>query len=413
MAESFEEIKKEITNSLEYKMAKKKVLIYQKKFESTKAKNYGSIDLEYNYIRFFNTPELKINALTPVITPTGITYKEVSTTLPMSDKNHFILELKYSYPIFSGFAITNLIEKSKLELIKQKLLLKNLKKVLILKAAKIYSDIYALNCNLKALNSSKKAILSLKEKAFSMYRAGLINKAEVKEIEAKYYEIESEIKLANAKKDALLHELNTLLNKKINSIDSIEIKRFKFTPHFQNREDLKAIKQSLKISEVLIKLAKSKYYPQIGFSIALKKEADNLTLTRNDYQNIDKSFMFLGVKYNIFDGGEKKKNLEISKIYKANAVLFYQNYLNKIKTEFNNDLSFYNALFSRLDAAKKEVEAREEFFEYIKAKFKEGLADSSELNRALSKLLLSKAKRDMIKSQIFFYNEKLKYESGR
>jgi len=56
-AENFTQIKNEITNSLSYKLAQKKVQIYEKKLKAVKAKNYGSLDFEYNAVHFFNQPE--------------------------------------------------------------------------------------------------------------------------------------------------------------------------------------------------------------------------------------------------------------------------------------------------------------------------------------------------------------------
>ncbi|QCI29013.1 TolC family protein [Caminibacter pacificus] len=414
-AENFTQIKNEITNSLSYKLAQKKVQIYEKKLKAVKAKNYGSLDFEYNAVHFFNQPEMKLTSPQPVaVAPDGIhlIYQDVKATLPMADKNHFIGEIKYSYPLFTGFGISNLIKKSELELIKQKLELKNVKRELILNAAKLYSSIYALKCNINALKFAKNALNTAREKADALYKEGLINKSSVDEINAKYYEVIADIKNLKSQKESLLNMLSYLLNKKIDKIDGIIVKKINFSPDFQKRPDVRAIKETLKISDVDIKLAKSKLYPQIGFVAGLKREADNLILTKNDYQNIDKSYLGIGIKYNIYNGGATKNEIEMAKIAKASALIYYKNYLNKVKTDYQNDLANYKALFFRLKAAKEEVKARESYYEYIKAKFNEGLADSSDLNDAIAKLAAAKAKRDAIKAQIFFLGVKLRYDGG-
>jgi outer membrane protein TolC len=131
-------------------------------------------------------------------------------------------------------------------------------------------------------------------------------------------------------------------------------------------------------------------------------------LNENDYQNIDKSYIALGIKYNIFDGGAKKADLQMAKLAKNAEVLFYNDYLNKVKTEYQNDLNTLKALYSQLNAAKEEVKARESYYEYIKAKFNEGLSDSSDLNDAIAKLASSWAKKEAIKAKIFFLNIKLR-----
>ena len=414
-AENFTQIKSEITNSLKYKMQEKKIKIFEEKLKSVKAKNYGTLDLEYSAVHLFKQPVMKMDSMQPVaVNPSTNTliYKEIHSELPMADKNHFTGVLKYSYPLFTGFAITNMIEKSKLEVIREKINLDNVKRVLTLNAAKFYSNIYALKAKINALERAKEALLSAKEKAESFYKEGLLNKASVDEIDAKYYEIVALIKETKAQKSSLLNLLGYLINKKISKIDGINVEKYNLPPKFENRPDVKAIKETLKIKDKDIKLAKSKYYPQIGLEAGIKREADNIVLTDNDYQNIDKSYIALGVKYNLFDAGAKKAALEMAKLAKTTYTIYYNDYLNQVKTEYQNDLDTISALFVRLKAAKEEIKARESYYEYIRSKFDEGLADSTDLNDAIAKLANARAKKEAIKSEIFFLNVKLKLNGG-
>ena len=414
-AKNFTQIKNEITNSLKYQLAKKQVQLYEKRLKEAKAKNFGKLDAQYSYIHFFQRSLMKLTTTQPVaVARDGVhlVYETFNTSLAMSDKDHFLGEIKYSYPVFTGFAITSLIKKSELELIQKKLELKNVKRELILNSAKLYSNIYALKCNINALTFAKKALKSAKEKAEALYNEGLINKSSVDEINAKYYEVLADIKNLKSQKKSLLNMLSYLLNKKIEKIDSIEVQKITFKPDFLKRPDVRAIKETLQIAKENIKLAKSEYFPSIGAEVALKKEADNFSLSKNDYQNIDKSYFAVAVKYNLFDGGAKLAKVEMAKIAKSSAFIYYRDYLNKIKTKYYNDLNEYKALFYRLKATKEEIKARESYYEYIRAKFEEGLADSTDLNDAIAKLAAAKAKRDAIKAKIFFLGIKLKYNGG-
>jgi len=415
-AETFNDIRLNIENSLKYKLAKQKVEIYKQKLKSIKAKNYGSIDISYSAVHFFDQPVMKLTTAQPVAVASDgvhLVYQTFDSELPMSDKNHYVGSIIYSYPVFTGFAVSSLISKSKLELIKAKLDLQNVKRSLLLNAAELYSGIYSLKCQINALESAKKALLSAKEKAQGFYNEGLINRSSLDEINAKYFEVIADIKNLEAKKASLLNSLSYLINKKIDRIDGIiDLSRLDFKPDFENRPDVKAIRETLSISDEDIRLAKSKRYPQVYFEGGVKREGDNIWLTDNDYQNIDKSYVAIGVKYNIFDGGSSSADIQMAKTAKLSSVIFYNDYLNEIKTEYQNDLSSYKALFFRLKAAREEVKARKSYYEYIKAKFNEGLADSSDLNDAIAKLAAAKAKRDAIKSQIFFLNVKLKLNGG-
>ena len=401
MAQNFTDIQKEITNSTKYKIQQEKIKIYTQKLKSVKSINFGRLDLNYKGVYFFDTPTMKLS-IPPLI----------NDDLPMSDKTHFIGEIKYSYPIFSGFAISNMIKKSKLELIKQKLELSNLKRVLTIEVAKIYANIYSLNQQIIALNTQKEAILSSKKKAEGLYNAGLLDKSNLDEIDAKYFETIASIQNIKSQKKSLLETLSYIINKPVNKIDSISITHKEFKPNFLKRADVKAIKQTLKIANTDIKIAKSKLYPSVNFAIALKKEADTALLDENDYQNIDKSYAGISITYNIFDGGEIRSKIEMAKLAKISNQLFFNDYLKKIQTEYSNLLNQYNALFYQLNSAKKEIKARKSYYEYIKAKFDEGLADVSDLTDALAKLTASKAKKEIIKSQIFFVEKQLELNKG-
>ncbi|WP_024791803.1 TolC family protein [Lebetimonas sp. JS138] len=417
-AESFNDIAKSITNSLNYKLAKKQVEIYEKKLKLSEAKNYGSVDLSYAYVRLHQNPVMKMNTDVAVGAQNAgsapvypLIYQNVNTEIQAGRKNNFTGVLKYSYPLFTGFAITNLIKKSKIELIQKKLELKNTKRVLLLNAAKLYSNIYALNAKIDALNKAKAAVISAKEKAFSFYKEGLLNKSEADEIDAKYYEINAKIDSALLQKKALLNIFSNLVNKKIKKIDGLNVPSLK-EENILKRPDVLAIKENLNLSETMVNLAKSKFYPQIGIEIGLKKEANTFGLDQNYYQNRDKSYGAVELNYNIFDGGADKANIEEAKIAKLQSLIYYQNYLNSAETEYKNDLLKIKALKEMYKSAKSEVEARLSYYEYINAKFEEGLADSADLTDAIAKLAAARAKKEDVKSQIFFYTIKANLDGG-
>ena len=356
---------------------------------------------------------MKMTTTTPVHANSdgSLIYKSFDTEMPEGGKNNYIGELVYSYPVFTGFAISKSIEIEKLNLVKSKLEYQNIKRNLLLNTAKLYSNIYALKEKIKALNEAKKALLSAKEKANALYEEGLLNKATLSEIDAKYYEIDANIKEVEADKNSLLNTLSYLLNAKINSVSVIPQISLK-KENILNRPDIKALKTTLNISQDYIKLAKSNFYPKLYFQAVIKKEANNIWLSHNNYQNIDKSFVALSLQYNIFNGGADKSKIDEAKLTKLKTYIYFSDYVKKAKTDYKNDLLKLNALKSRLISANKEINARENYYEYIRAKFNEGLADVADLNDAIAKLAEVKAKRDYIKSQIFFYTLKSNVDGG-
>ena len=417
-AENFNELVKKINNSNIVKIYEKNIEIQKQKLKEAKAKNYGKIDAEYDYEYLFDRPVMKMNSPEPVAAQNEgsaplypLVYKNIHSKLIVGKKNNFVGSLTYSYPIFTGFMISNLIDIEKLNLIKSKLKLQNIKRNLKLQIAKIYSGIYALKEKINALNEAKKALLSAKNQASALYKEGLINKSTLDEIDAKYYEINAQIDEVKANKNSLFNTLNYILNSNIKNISSLPLISLKL-PNFLNRPDIKEIQKTLKIASKNINIQKSSFYPKIFFQIGIKKTANNATLNNNDYRNVDNSYVALSFKYNIFNAGADKAKIQQAKLTKIKTYLFFKDYLNKVKTEYQNDLLSLKAFKNRLVSAKKEVNARKSYYEYINAKFNEGLADVTDLNSAIAKLAEAKAKESYIKSQIFFYILKSNIDGG-
>lgn len=394
-AESFNELVKYIDNSNSIKISKKDISIQQEKLKEAKSQNWGKAYVEYDYSHLAQYP-VRISH---------------SQSIKSGEKNNFSGALIYSYPLFSGFGITHTINIEKLNLLKAKLDLENIKRNLIITTANLYANIYAENKNIKALKEEKKLLLSEQNQASALYKEGLINKAFLDNIDAKYYEIEASITETQNKRDILLNNLSYLLNKKITSISTLPKEHIK-NANILNRADLKALKTSLNIARKYIKMSKSNFLPTINLQAGIKKESTNMMLSRNDYQNVDKSFVAISFKYNIFNGGADKAKLQEAKIKRAKTFIYFNDYINKVKTDYQNDIVNLKTLKKRLIAAKKEVVARESYYKYIKAKFKQGLADVIDLNSALAKLADSKSKIGYIKSQIFFYTIKANKDGG-
>ncbi len=413
--ENFTQIEKMVNSSLKYKMAQKEVQIQKRIYEAAKKSSYGSFSATYGYSHLFNQPVMKTKmpvAAESVADPVTHLYPLVFTNVkaPLGGKENYMAEIKYSYPVFTGFYISSLINKEKIKLIQKELMLKNTKRVLILTAAKLYASIYSLDKEANALKSALLALKNAKSKALAFYKEGFTDNSQVAEIDAKYYEIKANLKNVNEQKKELLNTLSYLLNRKITSVSSLPELTVPLKPDIKNRADVMAVRENLNIAQSEIKAAKSTRYPKIAFEAGLKREADNFILTKNNYQNIDKSYIGLGLQWDYSFATSKK--IEAAKIAKEAALIYYMDYLKKAKTDYENRLSKLSSLKYRLQAAVQEVKARREYFDKIKAKFNEGLTDSFTLSDAIAKLAASKAKRDAIKADIFLVKEELILNSG-
>jgi outer membrane protein TolC len=164
--------------------------------------------------------------------------------------------------------------------------------------------------------------------------------------------------------------------------------------------------EALQIDRWKVELARSDYWPQIGLKIGWKRIADNFTLTRNNYRNLNNSYISVGVKWKVWDGGVTTLKVEEAKAERLEALLYYRNYLNRVKGEYRQELNTIEALRQRLKGAEEELKAKRAYYLDIKSRFENRLVDSTYLTRALSQLQQSRAKVETLKSLLFLHRLK-------
>ncbi len=407
-AANFNDILKGVDENLLVKSKEKKSEALEELYLSSKGKNYPSIDISINAIKLRDTPSATF-ALVPGMPPSQI---EIGV------RDNYSYQIGFTYPIFTGFAITNTIKKAKLEVIKSKLETKNLKRELYLKAASLYSAIYSINQAIKATKVALKAIDLSYNKAKGLYENGLLNQSGVYNIEAKRYDTVAKIKELEAKKDRLNNALFQISGKKVASdfklpeIKNIQSRESIIQKALSNREDIKAIKEELHISQSDIDLANSLYYPKVALVGALKREGKNLRFNGDGHTNPDKSYIGINFSWNIFDGFSKKHKKEAAIKKKEALVLYLKNYENVVKNEINDLFIDLKSLKYRLIAAKKSEQAKEEYLKLTKSRFENSLASADELTRAIADLASAKAKAESIRADIFRVEYRLVLELG-
>ncbi len=324
---TLKDIIKGVDNSLLVKSSKIKTKALKKLVGVYEGKNYPSVNLDFKAIRLKDTPSatFALPLMPPVTTAVGT-------------KNNISLELGFVYPLFTGYAISNMIEKAKLEVVKSKLKTKNLKRELYLKSIMLYSDIYTVYQAIKATKEAIKALDISLQKANTMYKNALLDLSEVYNIKAKRYDMIATLETLKAQKNSLSNSLFYLSGIRVKKgiklpkLSRIIEEKNIVKLAFKNREDINILKKELDISEKEIGLAKSKFYPTVAIIGGVKKQGDSLRLNGNGYSNADESYIGVGVKWNIFDGFSKDKKSEAAKLKKEATLIYLNDYKQKIKS---------------------------------------------------------------------------------
>ena len=397
---NFNELIKSVDNNLLVKSKKQQTVALKKLLLSKKAKNYPSLNLSLKALRLYDTP-------TTIFHLPGL-----NSALPVGTKTNLDAQLGVSYPLFTGYAIIKSIEKAKLNIIKNRLETKDLKRKLYLKLAYLYSSIYSLNKAIEASLEAKRAIEKSYKKANGLYQNGFINISNLYKIEAQKYKIISTIKAYEEEKNSLINDMYYITNIKIDAkqLPKLDInidKNRLISKAMKNRADIQAIKTGLKMDNNDIALAKSKYYPKIILFGAYKRQGDNLNLNGNGFSNADQSYIGASLDYSIFDGGARESEKEAVYAKRSARILYFSDYKRVVRKNIKNAISKLKSLKYQIKAAKKQIVASSSYYNLIKGRFENSLASGDELSRSIADLAQAKAKEQDIKAKIFFQKCKI------
>lgn len=330
------------------------------------------------------------------------------TEAPMGTKRNFVGSLKLTYPIFTGYAISAVIDKAELEQKKAELALLDLKRNLYLEATKLAGECYTLKMRIEAEREAKKAMQKAYEKAKGLYEQGLIPPADLYNIEAKLYAVEAQISDSKSQKDQLLNSLSYLTGKRVDSVDlstdafTIDLDRESLIKEaLKNREDIKSLESLLKISKSEELLAKSSLYPTVAITAELKRRGDTLSLNGDGFTNADQSYIGALAKWNIFSGFADSNMVEAARRKTLAASSALSDYKRRVKIELENSFLKLNSIFSRLQSAKMELKARSAYCDLTKGRFENQLASADELSRSIADLAEAKAKVFILEGSLF------------
>lgn len=230
-------------------------------------------------------------------------------------RNHFQTKLFYEIPLYTGGKleqygkITKALEKmSKLDTQK----ITNEK---IYQLKKSYYDIYLLNVYLHNLEIIINNMLKLENMAQSMIDEGYAKRVDLLEVQSKKSNIIRMINQAEANKELVYHFISFLLNKKVISVSGcykkVEAKNIDIDKIINQNIDIKKAKQGLDITSMALDLQKSANLPEIG-AFAEYGSADNSFL--GDFKDHDAYTFGVQLKWNIFNGGIDKTNIEKARV---------------------------------------------------------------------------------------------------
>ncbi|MBN2824359.1 MAG: TolC family protein, partial [Campylobacterales bacterium] len=303
------------------------------------------------------------------------------------ERNHYVSKLTFMMPLFTGGKLHNyrkianrMYELSKLDTRK----VRNKK---IFETKKTFYDISLVENYISNLGQIIANINRLEGVVKNMEKEGYAKNVDLLEVQARKAEARSMYEQAKLNRELAYQYLSFLLNKDVSSIKRVS--EMATAPHVTQADisknlDIQKALQGLEIATMAVKLEQSNFLPQVG-AFAEYGSADDKFL--NEFS--DKDFYTVGVelKWNIFNGGIDKYNLEKAKLKKMQVrdqvelakkgiALHVKKLQSEIKTA-NSNIKSYQAQYRFATKVYNNYNAR----------YKEGMVSISDLLIKQSKQL--------------------------
>ncbi|MRJ02852.1 MAG: TolC family protein [Epsilonproteobacteria bacterium] len=356
--------------------------------KAARGKNSPKVQLSLEALQLMEEPTISLHL------PQG------RLTLPMGEERTLRSELSLSYPIFTGYAITHLIEKRELEKIRAELEERDLLRRLSRKVALLYGDLYKVVKGIEALERALEAVEASYRKGQGFYREGLIPLSDLYALEAKRYEIEAQLEERRADRKRIEALLEALTGYRPRSV-ALEELELPSQIDLLQREDILALRKALQIDGEEVALARSRLLPTIGFRAALRRFGDDLRLQGDGYRSGDESYIGLSLRYTLYDGGERRAQVEAARYRYLARKHFLRDYIKRAEAELEGELAVLKALEARLEAASKRVEAAESYYKLSLGRYENQLISGDELSRSIASLAEARGRRAAVEAEIF------------
>lgn len=310
-------------------------------------------------------------------------------TFPMGTKDNFQWQGTITQPLFTGFALSSTYELAKLGIDLSKMELKLEKLDIALKAKEAYFNILKAD---KAVVVTQSAVESLKshlEVAKNFYEVGMIPvndllKAEVElaNAEQNLFKVQNSAKLTRA-------SFNIVLSKPINTpvnvedileynIEPVDFDKF-YNQALMKRPEIKALEINDSQIDQQIKLAKSKYYPEVALTYNYTKAGDSPSVHGSYYHDSSSWQALASMSWSFWKWGSDHYVVRQKELNKQQLVNTKRSIEDGIKLQVTQAILDIQETEKRIPTAKKAVQQGEENLRVSSERYKAQVTTSTEV----------------------------------
>lgn len=351
------------------------------------ASHYGALDFAHNALRSndaLNVFGYKLQSREATFADFGFeqlgdrinsNYQSTPSDLnEPQDRNHFSTTLTYTLPLYTGGKITQHEKITKALRYLSSLSKEEVRLQKIYEVKKSFYDIALMQAYVRDLCTIENNMQRVYRKAKAMQEEGYVKKVDLLEIETRLADVQRHFESAKANEALLYHYLSFLLDEPVTEIvvpdeEGVVVKVYEEERLRQNIAVKKAEK-SVEISKMNIALQESAYYPQVG-AFAQYGSSDDKWL--NDFAQKDAYTVGVQIKWNVFNGGADKANIEKARVQHLKAeqelILSQKSLLLHVK---QLQTKLHNYAYE-IGSLKKEVDLAQQIYENYAGRYEQKL----------------------------------------
>ena len=312
------------------------------------------------------------------------------TSIEIQPQDNYQWQGTITQPLFTGFALSSAYELAKLGIDLSEMELELEKLDIALKAKEAYFNILKADKAVEVAQSAVEALQSHHKVAKNFYDVGMIPINDL---------LKAEVELANSEQNLIKAEnaaklsrasFNIVLSKPIDSpVDVQDIQEYVpelvdfenfFNQALLKRPEIKSIEINDQQIDKQIKLAKSKYYPELALTYTYTKSGDTPSVSGSASFFDNSGWQTLAsLSWNFWNWGSDHYSVRQKELNKQQLVNTKKSIEDGIRLELKNAILNLQETEKRIPRAKKAVEQGEENLRVSSERYKAQVTTSTEV----------------------------------
>jgi len=398
---TMDEVVKEALAS-NWRLKAKKETIHQAQYVKNQARAdfLPKLSTSYGYLRYGSRQE--------------VFFSDFPGPIEVGAQNNYQWKGTVTQPLFTGFALISSYRLAQLGIDQSELEVQLETLDLALEAKTAYIDILTADHAVETAVMAAEALESHAEVARNFYKVGMIPindllQSEVEASNAKHYVIKTRnrARLARAR-------LNTILSRPVNAdidVEEIEVllsEKGDFQGYLEqalrDRPEIKLIDNKLLQTEQMVRLAKSKNYPEIAFVWEYTKEGDTPAVNGGEFHQASNWSAQAALTWTLWEWGKTYYTVKERESIKNELLKTKMQLEQEVQLQIKDAVLNMETAETNIPITRKAVEQGEENLRVTRERYKAQVSTSTEV---------LDAQRYLTDARVFYFNALFQYHLAR